>query len=196
MKKITLVLITTFLFAFTALAQEEENHQKSTTVFGIKGGLNQSYIGGLDNSGGLSYYGGLFAETRLSKRWSIQNELLFSKVEDYNVTISNGTSTFRNDLLLFEVPIHLKYHISDKWSVFAGPKLSFLADGIAENVGLSIEVGVQYNISKRFFIETRYSNDLFDQARQTSTGETLTGPILFSNPVSLGQLRLGLGFKF
>ncbi len=189
MKKITFVFITTILLSFNAVAQEETDI-KGTTTFGIKGGLNQSFIYNSDNSGGLSFYGGLFAETRLSKRWSIQNELLFSQAKN-TFTPNDITFVDNNDLTLFEVPIHLKYYITDKLSVFGGPKLSFLAAGNAENVGLSFEAGVQYDISKRFFLEARYSYDLFNQVTTRPIASTP-----FFDESSLGLLRFGIGYKF
>jgi len=112
MKKTIIVLITAFLFTFTAFAQEEENHQKNTTTFGIKGGVSFNTIRGDDGFASTDFYASFFSTTRLSEKWSFQNELGVSIIDD---------------VTFIEVPLLFKYHITDKWSIFAGPRLDFRA---------------------------------------------------------------------
>lgn len=162
----------------TKSLETDYNFTKGKTTFGVKVGLNQSYISVQNNTDGyqgLEAYGGFFAETRLSKKWSFQNELLFSFTDDYH---------------FIEVPVLLKYHINDKFSIFAGPKLDFLINeqSVGERLnpfGVSLELGAQYNFSKRFFVEVRY-------------GYGLTEQINIENFYSGARrtLRLGIGFKF
>ncbi|MCF6212692.1 MAG: PorT family protein [Flavobacteriaceae bacterium] len=153
------------------------------TTFGFKGGLNQSYINGSmingDKSGytGLELYTGFFADTRLSEKWHIENEILFSYTDSYHFV---------------ETPLHLKYEISPKINVFFGPKLDFLIGNtsdynneISKFYSISGEIGTQFKINKRFFIELRYSKSFTKQF-----------DIIDFNNGKRNTLRLGLGINF
>jgi len=136
------------------------------TVFGFKGGLNQSYIDGTMLSGkksgysGLELYAGFFADTKLNDKWRIENELLFSYTDSYH---------------FIEIPLHLKYEIAPKLNIFFGPKFDFLIGNtsdyngeISKFYGVSGEIGTQFKFNKIFFLELRYSKsftkqfDIFD----------------------------------
>ncbi len=178
MKNKLFILLTLIVVNVTSItAQEEETDKKNTTTFGIRGGINGSFSKSFFET---EFYGGLFAETRLSKHWSIQNEL----------NVSYGGS---NDTSL-GVPIFIKYYFTDKFSVFGGPRLdvnisrgfinqvngpvnSFIR--LPSPVGLSAEIGGQYNITKRFFVEARYNYSI------------INAPRLDNN-----NLQIGFGFKF
>lgn len=171
MKKITLLVVTLF-FIYGASAQEEETVIPFKTKFGVKGGV--SFISDINNEDYYSTpYIGVFAETRLSRKWSLQNEVLFSPTDSF-----------------LEIPILIKYHINDKFEVFLGPKLDLLLDNSSRlpnpdsPINLSAEAGIQYNISKRFFVEGRYSKGLTDPR----FGLNRQGAI--------DTFKAGIGFKF
>lgn len=194
MKKIILSsALALVCIAFTQ-AQESESSVIGKTTFGVKAGINQVLVRSSSTNADLGYFFGLFSETRLSEKWSIQNELLFTannEVTRFTVSDLNLEST--RDLTFFEVPLHLKYHATDKVSLFAGPKLSFLAgQEDADNVGLALEAGIQWDFTKKFFLEARYSQDLFSQ----NTLSVDNGIIRQRRDRALNQLRLGVGFKF
>lgn len=167
----------------TAAAQSEKK-----TIFGFKGGWNKSTVLGYELNGaktgyiGFELYGAFFADTRLSEKWHLENELLFSYTDDYHFV---------------EIPIHLKRKFYKKWFVLAGPKLDIIADNDNDpfeapfyrfrNFGVSGELGVQYHFSKRFFAETRYARSFMSQidnlALDIQDGKRHT-------------FRLGLGVKF
>ena len=71
MKKIILSALAVFVFGFTN-AQEVK--------FGLKGGLNVANITGdiEDNSSKVGFHVGGFAEIKVSEKFSVQPELLFS----------------------------------------------------------------------------------------------------------------------
>jgi hypothetical protein len=191
MKKLLLPLLCIGFTALTVQGQELKKDQRGSTTFGIKGGINQALINDSSTSADLGYYFGLFSETRLSKKWSLQNELLFTaNTEVTSNPFNELNSEETRELTFFEVPVHLKYYITDKLSVFAGPKLSFLAAGQADNVGLAIDAGIQYDVSNKLFIEARYSQDLFTQ------NTVFDGNSIFGTDNSLNQVRLGVGYKF
>lgn len=177
MKKRLFTIVCILCISF-ANAQEPNDSQKKRTTFGFKAGLNQSYLNTSSDNGysGLEVYAGFFAETSLSKKWSFQYELLYSYTDDIN---------------FLEIPLLFKYHVNDKWAFMAGPKLDVVANksiegALYEPLSVSFTLGVQYNISKRFFVEGRYSLGLSNELITNSNSETF----------SRNTLRLGIGFKF
>lgn len=182
MKKLLLVLTVFCFFTLNLQAQEVNDFIKNKTTFGIKGGYNASYFYSSDISNifDSDIYVGLFSDTRLSNKWSFQNELLYS-------------SAFGHRFI--EVPLVLKYHITDKWIVFAGPSLDFSInndkniDGRqVEPIGLSMVIGTQYNLSKRFFIEGRAN---FAITNQINTPFNTINTSFFRN-----TFRIGIGYRF
>ncbi|MDP2338935.1 MAG: peptidoglycan DD-metalloendopeptidase family protein, partial [Bacteroidota bacterium] len=130
---------------------------------GFKGGLNKSRINATDNDGsksgyiGLELYGGFFADTRLTSKFNLGTELIFSFTESFH---------------FIELPFHLKYNIKEKWNVMAGPKLDFIADGTWDyeedkfkRFGLSAEIGSQYKLNQLFFVELKYAYGLTPQIK-------------------------------
>lgn len=154
------------------------------SVFGIKGGFNKSIINGHETNGletgfiGYEAYGALFSETRLSKHFSMENELLFSFTDDYH---------------FIEIPVQLKYLFYGKFYVFTGPKLDFIVDNDQSGMynfktfGVSAEVGAQYQITRKFFCEVRYSKGFTKQVNDFGLN-ILDG--------RRNTLRFGLGIKF
>ena len=182
MKKLLLTTGIFVLFVFNLQAQNDDDFIKNKTTFGIKGGLNFSHLRSGDslNISDLNIYVGLFSETRFSKKWSFQSELLYSSTVGYR---------------FIEIPLTFKYHITDKWSVFAGPSLDFAIENDrnidnrqVEPLGLSAVVGTQYNLSKKFFIEGRFNLALTNQINTP-----------FDNPSTSffrNVFRFGIGYRF
>jgi len=160
---------------------------KIHSSFGLKGGLNRSIVNGSTTTGaktgyrGTELYGSLFADFELGQQWNFENELMFSWTDDYH---------------LVEIPLHLKYKLSNKWKTFAGPKLDIIVDNENDpfkseykfrHFGLSGELGVQYAITNWFFAETRYSQSFMRQ---------VTDLVLDINNAKRNTFRLGLGIRF
>ncbi len=178
MKKTLLLLVVAFVFTNISYSQDDDLSFKSKTIHGFKAGLNQSYLNTSSDNGysGLELYGGFFAETSLSRKISFQYELMYS---------------YTDDISFLEIPLLLKYHLNDRWSFMAGPKLDVIANksiegAIYEPLSVSISLGVQYDISKRFFVEGRYG---FGLSKQLITDSN-------SNTFSRSTLRLGVGYRF
>lgn len=180
MKQLFLFLL--FLNFLTLTAQ----HVKSTT-FGFKGGMNNSIVNGKEPDGsdtgyvGIELYASLFSDTELSAQWNLENELLFSWTDDYHFV---------------EIPVHLKYRATTKWSFLAGPKLDIIADNDNDgfeagyqfqNFGVSGEIGVQYNFTKKIFAETRYSKSFTAQIDDLALD-------IFGG--KRNTFRIGLGIRF
>ena len=174
-----------FFVIFISLSSFAQNLKQ--TVFGIKGGVNFSRIVGVESDGentgymGSELYFSLFADTEINRKWNLENELLFSYTDDYH---------------FLEIPIHLKYKFIKKWNLLFGSKIDFILDNDNDyfeinyrfkNFGLSAEVGFQYEISKRFFAEFRFSKGLTEQ---------IDDLVLDINNAKRNTLRVGIGMKF
>lgn len=183
MKKSLLSISILLVSIFAVNAQEFNESLKNKTTFGVKAGLNQTFVSNFPNSlsqGG--YYAGAFAETRLSEKISFQYELRYATFID----IGQGDENIY-DHSFIEIPLLLKYHFSDKFVLFFGPRMDFLLDDRepAARFGVSVEVGLQYNFNKNFFIEASFSSGL---SNQILINELESG--------SRGILRLGVGYRF
>ena len=157
------------------------------TVFGFKGGYNNSILKGKELNGsktgytGYELYGGFFSETSINTNLSFENELLFSYTDNYH---------------FIEFPFHLKHKIYSKGNIFIGPKLDFIADNDNDyfesgyrfkNFGVSADVGAQYNFTKRLFVEVRYSKSFTKQVDDL---------VLEIYGGKRNTFRVGLGVKF
>jgi hypothetical protein len=134
---------------------------------------------------GTEFYLGLFADTQLKEKLSLQIEIIYSFTEDYN---------------FIEVPIIIKYDVYKKLNVFLGSKLDFLLEDdndndkdeapyyLFKNFGVSADFGAQYPISNRIFAEVRYSIGFTKQ---------LTRDIqLDINNATRNTFRIGIGYIF
>lgn len=156
MKKLGLIALV--LFSMTANAQEK------FLSFGLKGGVNFSNLNGdienIDFKTRSSYHFGALLEIHLFENLSIQPELLYSV---QGAKAESGTASIDDvDFKYLTVPVMVKFYLSDKLSVEAGPQFAFLAD---DNVGdtfrtrsfdFSVGGGLAYDITKNIFIQARY----------------------------------------
>ena len=174
-----LLLIATLSFSVSAQEKEENPFKNIQANFGVKGGLN--FFSGQNKSSDselwTGFYAGLFGEFRLSEKWSLQPELLYTEQYGHH---------------FLEVPVQIKYYITSKLSVMAGPKVDFLLDQSRDQerlrpVGISATVGAQYDFSKRFFVHSSYSlgstTQIIDDNPDNSSG-------------TFNSFKFGLGFKF
>ncbi|CAM2906394.1 porin family protein [Flavobacterium frigoris] len=121
MKKITLTVAAVLAFAFS---------NAQTTKFGIKGGLNVSNFSGdvEDNSALVGFNVGGFVEIKVSDKFAVQPELLFSTQGAKNEFTEPGGYKVDSKLTLgyINVPVMLKYYAAEKFSLEAGPQIGFL----------------------------------------------------------------------
>jgi Outer membrane protein beta-barrel domain len=171
------------LFLLTISTLIINAQEKNYTSFGIKGGLNKSIVNGHELNGaktgyiGIEVYGAFFADTKLNAKWRFENEILFSFTDDYHFV---------------EVPLHVKYYILKKTAVLLGPKLDMIVDNDDavydfNNFGVSLEVGAQYDITKRIVSEIRFSKGLMKQINDY-------GLDIYDG--KRNTIRLGVGFRF
>jgi opacity protein-like surface antigen len=120
MKKITLSIIAVLAFGFTN-AQE--------TKFGVKGGLNIANFGGdaEDTKSLIGFHVGGFAEFKLSEKFAIQPELLYS-AQGAKIEESFEDESFESKLSLgyLNIPVMAKFYVAEGFSLEAGPQIGFL----------------------------------------------------------------------
>ncbi|WP_431157992.1 outer membrane beta-barrel protein [Winogradskyella poriferorum] len=173
MRKLFLLCTVITLTSLMSYAQEYSEDDKNKTTFGIKAGIDQTFVFNADSSfDQVNYYAGFFSDTRLSLKTSFQFELRYV--------------TYRQDHFI-EIPLLFKYHFTDKFRMYIGPRFDFILDdkALAKNFSLAAEFGVEYDISKHFYINASMSASLENQIviDQFNTG-------------SRQNFRLGLGYRF
>lgn len=180
MKKTILVIVCGILLS-VAFGQKKN----CTVQLGFKSGINHIVIDGVETNGketgfiGTTVYGALFSEIPISATTLLQNELLF---------------TWLNDWHFIEIPFHIKQRLNNKWSVFLGPKLDIVADKFdkadgnpSDLLGVSVETGGQFSFNKKIFLEGRYSIGLSKQFKDQ---------FFDINEGRRNNLRFGVGLRF
>ncbi len=205
MKKIT-IIIGFLCVAFTANAQEETTTQKKFS-FGIKAGTNNAWVLGapsFDVSPNFGFHFGVMSELSLTKRFSLQAELLYSQQGGRRIqTISfNGgvfTQTTKYRFNYLNLPILAKYYVTKHWSVEAGPQIGILLDATEESndleldvrsrfeyIDLSAAIGTSYKLDNGLNFSARY------QYSMRNNRDTSSNPPSFYN----GVLQLSIGYFF
>ena len=117
MKKLLLVSIITILGLARVNAQDVK--------FGVKGGLNFATIIGENTSKDqtvTAFNLGAMAEIKISDKFSLQPELLYSG-QGYDTDIDSEGIIALNYL---NIPVLAKYYVTKKLSLEAGPQIGFL----------------------------------------------------------------------
>ena len=157
---IAFVFLSTFI---TASAQDLS--QKKEFQFGIKYGLSFSDLKENRSSNyQTSLYAGLQFIKSLSNKYDLQVEANYSKLLNFHFV---------------EVPVLLKYNAFDAINMYGGIQLDFpINDNNAfysstknKFVGASLILGLEYKISKHWFIEARYAYGVTDNLMSNTTAE-------------------------
>lgn len=147
MKKLFLAVFAVFAFA-SVNAQE----------FGVFANFASNSFDGMDSASGINF--GVLADFEISESFSIQPELAYttSSVDDASYD-------------LFNVNAMARYHVSEEFSILAGPQLGFASGDIPDaldavfgsdfsSMNLQLAVGAAYNITENIFIQARYGFQL------------------------------------
>lgn len=169
MKKIVLTAVAVLGFVVSN-AQEVK--------YGAKLGLNLSNFAGdaEDANGKLGLLVGGFAEIKISDKFAIQPELLFSaqgskSEESESSSGFSSTSEDTQKLNYLNIPVMAKYYATEKLFIEAGPQIGFLLSAKSE------------------YEDTQ----TFGGSTQTTSGSTDIKE--FVNSTDFG-LNIGLGFNF
>jgi hypothetical protein len=166
MKQIFLILLSASLFTIS----------NAQTSFGVKGGLNLSHDVGIDASNSKNFkagfHAGVFAGISITKKLSIQPELMYSAqggYYDYN-GYSSGT-----DLNYLKLPVLVKYTTASGFYGETGPQVGYLI-GVKANSGYNTELtkhsltksdfswafGIGYKSASNVGIDLRYNLSFTD----------------------------------
>jgi opacity protein-like surface antigen len=206
MKKIILTVAAVFAFGF-ANAQE--------TKFGVKGGLNLANISGdvEDNSSKIGFNVGGFVEIKVSDKFSVQPELLFSTQgtkEEYSENFGGSTINYTDKLNLsyLNIPVMAKFYVAEKFSLEAGPQVGFLLSANAkseatdgtdslseeedvkdafESIDFGLNFGAGYDFTSNLSVGLRYNLGLSNIAK-TDSGDDYK--------ISNNVFSVSLGYKF
>ena len=151
MKKLLFTAVAVFAFGFTN-AQE--------TKFGAKAGLNMSNLTGDANTDSkVGFFVGGFAEIKLTDKFAVQPELLYSALG-----AKDDNDSYNLNYLL--VPVMAKYFVTEQLSLEAGPQIGFLMsakyDGedikdLFNSTDLGFNFGAGYDVTETINVGLRYS---------------------------------------
>ncbi|WOC39955.1 porin family protein [Polaribacter sp. HL-MS24] len=136
-----------FLIILILLANISINAQMTKMNFGLKSGINMSkytpdvYVGNsriVEYQGKIGFYIGGYSNIKISKKFRIQPELLFSNqgtkrvFEDISLFDSNGILIGVSDIeetineSVISLPIILQYFINEKFNLESGIQLGYV----------------------------------------------------------------------
>ena len=196
MKKMLMSLAAIVAIGFGANAQK-----KGDVSFGVKGGLNVSTIGAdhrnnFDAKAG--FHVGVLAEIAIDKKFAIQPEIVFSsqgaKGYYYDNRRYNGATLRLNYI---NVPVLVKYSITNQFSVEGGPQIGFNvsskfktdhrkydANGIT-TADLALTAGVTYRLKNNVFFSARHNFGVTNIYKNSYGGTARNN-----------TLQLSVGYKF
>lgn len=190
MKKIILSAIAVMAFGF-ANAQDVK--------FGVKAGVNFANLGGdtEDTKALVGFQVGGFAEIKLTEKFAIQPELLYSTQGAKNED-SFGGETYKYDSKFdyLNVPVMAKYFVTKGLSVEAGPQIGFLlsakedgedAKDYVKSIDFGANFGVGYDFTENISAGIRYNLGLSNINDSDSSDDYKVNNNVFS---------LTVGYKF
>jgi hypothetical protein len=184
MKKVLLTALAVFAFSF-ANAQD--------TKYGVKGGLNMSNNTLGEHTSLLAFHLGGFAEFKMSDKFAIQPELLYSA---QGGKISANGANYTTNLNYFNIPVMAKYYVADAFSIEAGPQIGFLmsakSDGtdikdMCNSTDFGFNLGAGYNLNETMSLGLRYSIGLSNVIKDVSG---------VSTDSKNSNIQLSFGYKF
>ena len=173
MKKLFLTAAAVFAFSF-ANAQDVK--------YGAKAGLNISSMTGdgtEDVSSKIGFQVGGFAEIKISDKFAIQPELLYSAQGAKAKLSEEGVSIKATQKLAYlNIPVMAKYYVTEGFSLEAGPQLGFLLSAEQEatvsfegesvtdsadnkedfnSIDFGFNLGAGYDVTENINLGVRYS---------------------------------------
>ncbi len=153
------------------------------SVLGVKGGLNVANANGTSGYFGprVGFHAGVFAASNLSRRVSLQAEVLYSqKGFRHNTVLDVGQANGQSARLRFnsthlDIPLVVKYRMFNRFTPYVGPQASVTIRRNANVKGVQADYvtitggggwvvgvvgGLGYRITNRLGVDVRYSRDL------------------------------------
>ncbi len=162
-----------FVIFITSINNVLQGQEKKTVEVGVKGGMNISKASfsssGYNLNYRLGYYVGGYLGFTLKSDLSINGELLYS-AKGWNIPDDSGNNNASVTLNFIELPILLKYGISEKIKFILGPSVGYKISSKRrpesdwkdnfEDLTLNVVGGVEYSISENIGVEIRYSQGI------------------------------------
>ncbi len=139
-----------------------------------------------DNFSGFNI--GAFVDLSVSDSFSIQPELVYS-------ASSYKEQGFKFEYNLISVNAMAKYHVSEAFSLMAGPQIGFASGNLADDLddllgddftkmNLQLAIGAAFNVTDNIFIQARYGIQLNDHIKASEVDS------------SVNTLSIGAGYRF
>ncbi len=157
MKKVVLITIITVLGLLNVNAQKIR--------LGAKAGLNFSFITG-DNTENLdpvtNFHFGAMAEIKVSDKFSLQPELIYSG-QGYDTNIDSEGIIALNYL---NIPLIAKYYVTERLSLEAGPQIGFLLStkggtedykDLFKTTDFGVNFGLGFKLDNGLYFSARYN---------------------------------------
>jgi len=209
MKKLLMIALVAGFGFTTAQAQEVK--------LGAKAGVNFAKLTGddvEDADGRTGFHIGVLAEIPFAEKWAIQPEILYSQQglqskEDF----FDGEIESKLILDYINIPVMVKYYLTDALSVEGGPQFGFRAkaeqeieitgsnddgDGIEGTTDLKDSIsgfdagvggGLAYQLNNGLFLQARYVIGLTNVNADDDEGA-------FGDDLTNSNLSFSLGYKF
>ena len=139
--KNSVFLLVFFIFWLSSEGQTNSN-------FGIKGGLNFTFFKVSESSFGFNqdaevgYYGGLFVDFEIDEVLSIQPEVLYIGLKDFQ---------------FINAPIYVKYEMANNLDVMIGPSINYFFDFFTNKLKIRADLSTAYNITSDFDVHLKYT---------------------------------------
>lgn len=186
MKKIVSITVITVLTIVSINAQDVK--------FGAKAGLNLAFITGDDSEDldpNTDFHLGVMAEFKISDKFSLQPELVYSgQGADTNIASEGSIS-----LNYLNLPLIGKYYVTERLSLEAGPQIGVLLSTkggtvdykeLLKPIDYGVNFGVGYKLDNGLNFTARYNLGL-------SNINDVDG---FSDKNSNGVFQLSVGYFF
>tara|TARA_B110000238_G_scaffold41884_1_gene44714 strand:- start:8 stop:532 length:525 start_codon:yes stop_codon:yes gene_type:complete len=150
--------------------------------FGITTGFHNLSIkldglGMTESASGQGFFVGVTSDFSLSDKLSLQPQLQFATSSEEGDSVEQ--------LIL---PIMLKYHVTEKFNLLAGPQLDYLlSDSESLNaIGFGLGFGAGFDFSEKIFVSTRYVLGLSNRFADVPSEISLR----------FNTFQIGLGYRF
>ena len=116
--------------------------------FGIKGGANKTFFTvnqqslGSYSTSETGFYGGLFLDVPIDSALSIQPEVLYISVGDFN---------------FLNVPIYAKYEVAHRLHLMAGPSVNYFFDFFNNKLKIGADISSSYDITTALDLHIKFA---------------------------------------
>ncbi len=124
------------------------SYGQSNNSFGIKGGLNFTFFKVNESNFGfnpdteMGYYGGVFVDFEVDEILSIQPEILYIGL---------------NDFQFLNAPIYVKYEMAKNLDVMVGPSINYFFDFFSNKLKIRADLSTAYNLTAKLDVHLKYT---------------------------------------